>query len=322
MQMMAGSRDKVTVTAGCDADLGGMDADQFAAVLIAVVRTTGGKHVHLGQISAHYQRAVERAFSEAGLKPDSIRFQPGSRLTEAFRSASPGLLLELPARADAVTQVLGGRRSRRHADPSRFARRLNAIIAATEGRLSRAAGPQAVPMRDDLAALFDAPHYLGQLPPSARASAAKDPLGHYLTVGEGLGHHPHPLFDPRLAERSMAQSGGAGAEWPAQDGQSVLARYLASGGGAQPHQFFDPEHYLRQLTVRPETAVLKDFLDRGLTDRISPHPLIEPGFLASGKGGDFGALLFAWLRGEAGFTASSYPLFDAGSYLSGDANNR
>lgn len=364
MQLIAGSRDKVTVTAGCDADLGGMDADQFAAVLIAVVRTTGGKHVHLGQISAHYQRAVEKAFSEAGLKPDSIRFQPGSRLTEAFRSASPGLLLELPARADAVTQaareaqwlgmptvghvadataetvaaraqtvfaaglaarftqVLGGRRSRRHADPSRFARRLNAIIAATEGRLSRAAGPQAVPMRDDLAALFDAPHYLGQLPPSARASAAKDPLGHYLTVGEGLGHHPHPLFDPRLAERSMAQSGGAGAEWPVQDGQSVLARYLASGGGAQPHQFFDPEHYLRQLTVRPETAVLQDFLDRGLSDRISPHSLIEPGFLAGGKGGDFGALMFAWLRGEAGFTASSYPLFDAGSFLAGDANNR
>lgn len=246
-----------------------------------------------------------------------------STLMKAFCSGREGVLRRL-------------RPTEASANPARFFRRLEAIIALTEGRIAllpvsserRAHAEHLTVLMQSQPGgnLFEAPHYLGQLPAFARAVASRDPFTHYLVVGEALGFHPHSLFDPRMAERSMASTAGvaeAAGQHPASLTLSVLGRYLVAGGTAKPHQFFDPPHYLRQVPVPPATpAVLLAYLHEGEARGLSPHPLIEPTFLTGGKSSEFPGVFRAWLRGEVGSQRSTYPLFDAGSFLEQDGNNR
>lgn len=227
-----------------------------------------------------------------------------------------------------LTALRSGRQTvRQTTDPARFARRLDAIIATAEGRLT--GRPKADPdpaLADLVATIFQPDHYLGQLPASVKAASASNPAAHYLAVGEALGFHPHPLFDPRLAERSMARTTGvaeAAADHPASVTGSVLGRYLVAGATAQPHQFFDPSHYLMQLPDPPTTpAVLADFLDRASQQSLSPHPLVEPAILMGAKQGGFLPVFLTWLKGGMGFTQTPHLLFYPGTFLAQDGGNR
>ncbi|SIS59440.1 glycosyltransferase 61 family protein [Phaeovulum vinaykumarii] len=140
--------------------------------------------------------------------------------------------------------------------------------------------------------LFDPAHYLALLPEAARAAARPDPAAHYLAFGEALGQPPHPLFDPVLCARQL--------QVPQPD---ILARYLHTdlgpdGQAPVPHTFFDPDHYRAQLPFPPrEGTLLEDFLTRGLSERLDPHPLVEAARLCD-PDADYAATLWEWLGHE------------------------
>lgn len=218
------------------------------------------------------------------------------------------------------------------ADPARLSRRFNAIIDVTEGQLARPltaterAAARAAPFEAGPPVAFDPGHYLNGLPAAARAVAEADAFAHYLARGEALGHPPHPLFDPVLCARSLARTPGvteAEAAANPQARRSVLGRYLVAGGTAQPHQFFDPAHYLRQLDVPPQDRpLLVDFLLAGAKAGCGPHPLVEPGWLSQGNQAGFAGDFLAWLTGRLPDSRQGHPLFNPGEFRASDPENR
>lgn len=130
--------------------------------------------------------------------------------------------------------------------------------------------------------LFEQDYYLAQLPPDQLDEAKRAPLAHYLHYGEPLGYRPHPLFEPTWC-RAMLRAHG---HWPEGDDVtvSVLARYCSVGGLISPHPLFDPAHYARQVPLQMEgVTLLLHFLEQGLKEGVSPHPLIDIKRLDAGR---------------------------------------
>lgn len=304
---------------------------QAGRVLDAFSEVTPGVFIDLQATGAGLSQPAREA---QWLGLPVLAAPPGGDAMTLAGQAGALMSVSMPARLSGLRARF--RNLRATCDPARFARRLDAIIAVTEGRLSRRpSAPEGQALVSPLsglmngqgpAVMFDPTHYLGQLPPAGHTAAKDDPLAHYLAVGEALGHHPHPLFDPRLAERSMATTPGvadAVSAQPTELTRSLLGRYLVAGGVARPHQFFDPTHYLRQVPVPPDSAaMLTDFLERGQAQGLSPHPLVEPDFLTGGKSDNFPTDFALWLRGGMGFGRSSHPLFDPGAFMADGRTNQ
>ncbi len=234
--------------------------------------------------------------------------------------------------------------------PGKFARRVAAILALSEGRpaMARDDARRAaiasvfdagyyLDLYPDIAAagidplqhylafgeeelrrpspLFDPAHYLAQLSRGERQRAKATPLTHYLTVGEARGRRPHPLFDPDIAARSLPQGGTGRAG-------SVLASYLASDAPVVPHTFFDPRHYARQTATLPDgLSPLAHFLTDGAAEGLSPHPLIDPARLGNLTGrGPLAALLDYLAQGSpAAGEPSPHLLFEPAGFSRGRA---
>lgn len=120
-------------------------------------------------------------------------------------------------------------------------------------------------------ALFDPKLYLSQLSETERKAAAERPLCHYVLRGEARGLRPHVMFDPAVFALSRDRSGASGDIGPA----GLLGAYVADGGYLRPHQFFDPDHYGRQLRMPTDgKPLLAHFLETGVGQGLSPHPLL------------------------------------------------
>ncbi|MFC7704769.1 glycosyltransferase 61 family protein [Plastorhodobacter daqingensis] len=288
--------------------------------------------------------ATERYLAGTGLLPPGL---PHWTTVADLAQLAGALPVRDPARQAALRAAQGWLR-RRHS-PERMRRRLDALIAATEGRtragLSAPDAREAIaPLFDaaaylkrnpDVAAagldpldhylrhgaaegrpahpLFDAGWYLARLPEGERRRASATPLAHYLLRGEAAGHAPHPLFDPALAAQGLP------GDLP---GASVLERYLRSDGMARPHSLFDPDHYLRQLPLAPQGQTpLEHFLTQGAELGLSPHPAIDLTRLWQQAGSPPGAGLLRsfldWLarKGPDAAEPSPHPLFAAGHLL-------
>ena len=228
----------------------------------------------------------------------------------------------------------------------RFARRLAAILAVTEGRgrapldpgraaavfdagFYRAQYPDVAGAGQDPLAhylaygapegrrphrLFDPGYYLSQLSDTERPRAGAAPLAHYLLRGEAAGLRPHPLFDPAHCARALDAAGAPAAP-------TVLERYLAAPRPVAPHLFFDPAHYARQVPLLPGgVPLLMHFLAEGAAGGLDPHPLVGLDRLA-GPGGDRAAAFLAWLMRDApdAEEPSPHPLFDPQTFCRDDA---
>lgn len=121
-------------------------------------------------------------------------------------------------------------------------------------------------------ALFDPAFYLTQISKAAeRKFALRHPLTHYVLRGEMRGLRPHVLFDPAVFALSCRHTGTA----VDCGGAGLLGAYIIGGGHARPHQFFDPDHYARQLLLPTEgQSLLAHFLETGIVRGYSPHPLL------------------------------------------------
>ncbi|MDP2738895.1 MAG: hypothetical protein Q8O82_09410, partial [Pseudorhodobacter sp.] len=166
--------------------------------------------------------------------------------------------------------------------------------------------------------LFEQDYYLSQLPPDLLDEAKRAPLAHYLHYGEPLGYRPHPLFDPTWC-RAMLQAQG---HWPEADDVpvSALAGYCAVGGLVSPHPLFDPAHYARQLPLRTEgAALLIHFLEQGLPEGLSPHPLINIERLDAGRENfRLSFLTYICQREPSADEPSPHVLFDPKHFADGD----
>ncbi|NCQ31497.1 MAG: DUF563 domain-containing protein [Armatimonadetes bacterium] len=248
-----------------------------------------------------------------------IDFRPPEVLSWSNLDALEDLLLTWVPR-DRLTRMIKAGQDWAYTGytPQRFRRRLNALIAATEGRDRRPLDDSDL-RRRVIAPLFDAkfylernedvaragmdplqhylnhgekegriPHrlfdpwwYLDRLPPTERARAAEWPLTHYALRGEAMGYSPHPLFDPALCARSLARFAPVDAPAdPDAPAATILQRYLESHDRVVPHTLFDPSFYVRQLPFPPHgVPLLEHFLREDAKAWLSPHPLITPGRL-------------------------------------------
>jgi GT2 family glycosyltransferase len=116
--------------------------------------------------------------------------------------------------------------------------------------------------------LFNAAYYLSHLPSSA--GEPRDPLQHYLAVGEENGLKPHPLFDPSYYRSRYPEPSAA---------VGPLLDYLTGGWRDRaPNEWFDSAWYLSQY---PDVAAsgmnpLIHYVRYGCTERRLPGPGFEP----------------------------------------------
>ena len=143
---------------------------------------------------------------------------------------------------------------RREVKPRRIAKRLRRLKAAganarwTAATQGGGSGPSPMPRAEtraavDQAALFDAAHYLGQLPAGTEFKMA--PLDHYRQFGWRKNCNPHPLFDVRWYLEQNPDVRAAGVE--------PLEHYLQFGWreGRNPHPLVDLQW---TLETNPELA--------------------------------------------------------------------
>ena len=135
--------------------------------------------------------------------------------------------------------------------------------------ISRVAGylQLPVPRRPSLSWYFDPAFYLATNPDIA--SAGIDPLLHFIDTGIAELRSPHPLVDLRyiLAEDSQV----LGAVPQVEALVDLLEYDLAS-----PSPYFDPPHYLEQLTGgAPGNGLLRHFLQHGLRAGFTPNPCFD-----------------------------------------------
>lgn len=231
----------------------------------------------------------EGALTEGQRYVSGIDFHPPEALTWSDPAGLESLLRDWIRHEDVVRMVKTGQDwARRQHCPERYARRFNALIAATEGRLRQPLADAALRARlitpvfdpsfylrvnKDVAAagvdplqhylrhgeaenrlpspLFDPKWYLDSLPDTERKRAKPLPFTHYLARGEALGYRPHPLFDPALCAQSLAHHGDA----------SLTAAPIAADTESHPQ------------------SVLQAYLESRA--RIVPHMLFDPSFYVS-----------------------------------------
>jgi O-antigen biosynthesis protein len=127
-----------------------------------------------------------------------------------------------------------------------------------------------VAARPELSWYFDRDFYLERYPDIRRGEI--DPLVHFLRWGIAESRSPHPLID--LGYIRAANVTSVLAERPdCQQLHEVLANDLVD-----PSQFFSCEYYRRQCSdvgERPESGLLRHFLERGMLQGLSPCPAID-----------------------------------------------
>jgi hypothetical protein len=129
-----------------------------------------------------------------------------------------------------------------------------------------------VAQRPALSWYFDPVFYLASNPDIAEAGI--DPLLHFIDTGIGELRAPHPLVDLRYIVLQDALVLGSTPQIEAL--VDLLEYDLAS-----PSPYFDPQHYLEQLTgVAPGNALLRHFLQHGLRARHTPNPFLDPAWYA------------------------------------------
>lgn len=164
--------------------------------------------------------------------------------------------------------------------------------------------------------LFWGDYYLAANP--AIMATGVHALAHYLShpfdQKQRFPREPNPFFVSPVAAEVTA--------WSTEVGRTLLEHFIATSGSADvsPTPLFDSAHY-RQASGLGNTAdapvnAYRHFMQSGLWDDISPHPLLSPSFIR-GRFGDsipegMPAVLF-YLRDEYLQTLMPGPRFDSGS---------
>jgi GT2 family glycosyltransferase/ubiquinone biosynthesis protein Coq4 len=125
------------------------------------------------------------------------------------------------------------------------------------------------PAGELLLTIFDAAHYLKQVPSAAGSLTAA--LEHYRTIGWRQGRDPHPLFDVDWYLSENRDVAEAGAE--------PLQHYLERGWkeGRNPHPLFDLKRYLAENADVAQAGVepLNQYCKNGWREGRDPHPLFD-----------------------------------------------
>lgn len=182
--------------------------------------------------------------------------------------------------------------------------------AETAGRNLLAHFLASMDIRLSPTSLFDADYYLAMQPDVW--STGLRAFDHYLRVGDGQGHNPHPAFDIDYVR----------AELPASEfGTSTLQSFVEDERNyLSPHPLFDARWYAGNLEPG-ELGALKPWIHCAATDghsRISPHPLFSPRFYLD-RYPDIRAAgvspYFHYLMAGAGERRDPHPWFDTRYYL-------
>jgi hypothetical protein len=222
--------------------------------------------------------------------------------------------------------------------PGFAARRSLSLAFAAALRSDASATAYEIALADRIAGLFDAAHYLAQAP---GAASVGNPLLHYIRHGIGGGLSPMPLMDvafyrsqrpgtgcPLLDYIEEGEASGARPHrlfWPAWYRQrnrgtvageaGPLLHYLAFGAASRldTAPTFDASFVLAQLGEPEIEDPLLTFLAEPEGSALSPHPLVDIGWLraSTGLGGTPWGVLSAYLsRPDLHRAASPHPLFD------------
>jgi glycosyltransferase involved in cell wall biosynthesis len=151
---------------------------------------------------------------------------------------------------------------------------MNEITAAPAGLISGLLSAPCDPPTDEGATLlaesglFDARYYVHCNPDVA--SCRLDPLLHFLHQGWQEGRRPNPYFDP---EYYLAQNPDVAAV-----AINPLLHYILAGeaDGRAPGPLFDPIWYAHQYVVPPGANLLRHFLERRFTGKVSPLAEFDP----------------------------------------------
>lgn len=160
--------------------------------------------------------------------------------------------------------------------------------------------------------LFDAEHYLAQIPQNRRRTAPA--LIDFLTVGWREGLDPHPLFSTHHYLDVVGPS-RLGRRDP-------LSHYLVSPDRRDPHYLFLEDFYRRGAGLDdPALAGLDHYVNEGARMRLQPHPLFQPHHYAAQceRSGfthvpNIPDLLIHYLQHGKKVPLSPIPLFDAEYY--------